>query len=225
MLDSAKVDDIFEYVRAQTNKIDPVLDQVQRPSFVDQLVESYIADIVLFLMEQLGPKRAEQFKRTHLQIQPPAAMTQYLSANKKQLGFEEDLLNDSSKALAAAGHYATVYGNGRLGEQTKALANTRSDLVATSAGEEYGNTKTMMLPDISGSRGSGTKKRYQNSGAKSVEQSRNMMTIPLADTLGNETTQANAMTGVQSMRESVEVSTGFDTKKWKRIINGNVEMI
>ena len=66
MLDSAKVDDIFEYVRAQTNKIDPVLDQVQRPSFVDQLVESYIADIVLFLMEQLGPKRAEQFKRTHL---------------------------------------------------------------------------------------------------------------------------------------------------------------
>ena len=68
MLDAAKVDDVFEYVRAQTNKIDPVLDQVQRPSFVDQLVESYIADIVLFMMEVLGPVRAEQFKRTHLQM-------------------------------------------------------------------------------------------------------------------------------------------------------------
>ena len=35
MLDASKVDDVFEYVRAQTNKIDPVLDQVQRPTFVD----------------------------------------------------------------------------------------------------------------------------------------------------------------------------------------------
>lgn len=66
MLDSSKVDDVFEYVRSQTNKIDPVLDKCKRPSFVDQLVESYIADLVLFLMEMLGPKRAEIFKRTHL---------------------------------------------------------------------------------------------------------------------------------------------------------------
>ena len=29
-------------------------------------MESYIADIVLFLLEALGPTRAEQFKRTHL---------------------------------------------------------------------------------------------------------------------------------------------------------------
>ena len=85
MLDKAKVDDIFEYVRSQTNKIDPVLDQVNRPSFVDQLVESYVADLVLFLMEVLGPKRAEIFKRTHLQIHPPTpTKTMYNTPGKKQ---------------------------------------------------------------------------------------------------------------------------------------------
>lgn len=89
MLDASKVDDVFEYVRAQTNKIDPVLDQVQRPSFVDQLVESYIADITLFMMEILGPKRAEQFKRTHLGIAPalpmPGQSTMYDTPGMKQL--------------------------------------------------------------------------------------------------------------------------------------------
>ena len=70
MLDSTSVDEVFEYVRAQTNKIDPVLDEVKRPAFIDQLIESYIADILLFLMEVLGPKRAEEFKKTHLKMQP-----------------------------------------------------------------------------------------------------------------------------------------------------------
>ena len=97
MLDASKVDDVFEYVRAQTNKIDPVLDQVQRPSFVDQLVESYIADIVLFMMEVLGPKRAEQFKRTHLGMQAPALQmpgqsTMYDTPGMKQLDGDTDLL-------------------------------------------------------------------------------------------------------------------------------------
>ena len=35
MLTSDEVDSVFEYVRAQTNKIDPVLATVQRPTFVD----------------------------------------------------------------------------------------------------------------------------------------------------------------------------------------------
>ena len=76
MLDGANVDDVFEYVRKQTNKIDPVLDQSNyKPGFVDQLVESYIADIALFLMEVLGPKRAEIFKRRHLNMRETAFTT------------------------------------------------------------------------------------------------------------------------------------------------------
>ena len=116
MLDASKVDDVFEYVRQQTNKIDPVLDQVQRPSFVDQLVESYIADLVLFLMELLGPKRAEQFKRTHLQILPPPASpkinlkTMYMTPGIKQFNQDADLLNEAGLAEAGANRYATVYG-------------------------------------------------------------------------------------------------------------------
>ena len=90
LLDSSKVDDVFEYVRAQTNKIDPVLDQNQKPKFVDQLVESYIADIVLFLMEILGPKRAEMFKRQHLQMRPPEAKTVYLTPGKQGSNFFND---------------------------------------------------------------------------------------------------------------------------------------
>ena len=66
LLSADTVDDVFEYVRAQTNKIDPVIGSLQRNSFIDQLVESYLADIMLFLLEQLGTTRAEQFKRTHL---------------------------------------------------------------------------------------------------------------------------------------------------------------
>ena len=68
MLTAGEVDAVFEYVRAQTNKIDPVLATVQRPTFVDQLVESYISDLILFMLETLGPVRSEQFKRAHLQI-------------------------------------------------------------------------------------------------------------------------------------------------------------
>ena len=66
LLDATKVDAVFDYVRAQTNKIDPVLASVHRPTFVDQLVESYVSDLILFMLETLGPVRAEQFKRTHL---------------------------------------------------------------------------------------------------------------------------------------------------------------
>ena len=75
MLTASKVDEVFEYVRAQTKKIDPVLKEAGRASFVDQLVESYIADIALFLMEVLGPKRAEIFKRRHLNMRETAFTT------------------------------------------------------------------------------------------------------------------------------------------------------
>ena len=35
LLDGSKVDEVFEYVRAQTNKIDPILAKVPRPTFAD----------------------------------------------------------------------------------------------------------------------------------------------------------------------------------------------
>ena len=101
MLDAGKVDDVFEYIRAQTNKIDPVLEQVQRPTFVDQLVESYIADIVLYMMEVLGPKRAEHFKTTHLQIRPPTpkTMSRYRSFDPYSTN-TETYGNDQMKATS-----------------------------------------------------------------------------------------------------------------------------
>lgn len=88
LLTSETVDDVFEYVRAQTNKIDPVIGSLQRASFIDQLVESYIADIMLFLLEQLGTQRAEQFKRMHLGFKPDKTFT---SPMKKRFEEEEDI--------------------------------------------------------------------------------------------------------------------------------------
>ena len=52
-----------------------------------------------------------------------------------------------------------------------------------------------------------------------------MNTIPL-ESMGNESTAQNmtaANTG--TLRESIETTTVFDTKKWKKMINGNVDMI
>ena len=110
MLDASRVDDVFEYVRSQTNKIDPVLDKVDRPSFVDQLVESYIADLVLYLMEILGPKRAEIFKRTHLQMQAqtPTSKTMYLTPGKKHFLQDQDMVETGG---VMDHRYNTVYGN------------------------------------------------------------------------------------------------------------------
>ena len=55
-----------------------------------------------------------------------------------------------------------------------------------------------------------------------------MKTIPIVDSVGNEmtTTMHAATTAVpNSIRDSQEELSQFDTKKWKKIINGNVEMI
>jgi len=61
------------------------------------------------------------------------------------------------------------------------------------------------------------KKRNNNIGSKSLDHPR-MATIPIVDSMGNEF-------GVNQNTESAETLTVFDTKKWKRIINGNVEII
>ena len=104
MLDGANVDDVFEYVRKQTNKIDPVLDQSNyKPGFVDQLVESYIADIILFLMELLGPKRADNFKRVHLQLVTPSPA-----------GLSEKHFGKDADDLVEAGRYKTAYAGGHV---------------------------------------------------------------------------------------------------------------
>ena len=54
-----------------------------------------------------------------------------------------------------------------------------------------------------------------------------MGTIAIVDSLGNETTLVNQ--GQSSLptqvNESAEQASAFDTKKWKKIINGNVDMI
>ena len=77
-------------------------------------MESYIADIALFLMETLGPKRAEIFKRTHLGIKPEkplmAAQTIYTTPGKKQADPDNDLLNDSRNPQ----RYSTLYGSGHM---------------------------------------------------------------------------------------------------------------
>ena len=48
-----------------------------------------------------------------------------------------------------------------------------------------------------------------------------MTTVPIVDSLGND----EGMKMNMNLRESSEVTTSFDTKKWKRMINGNVDMI
>ena len=68
-----------------------------------------------------------------------------------------------------------------------------------------------------------SKKYSNNIGSKSVDNPR-MGTIPIETTNGNIETQAN-MPVPNSLRESVESISTFDTKKWRRMINGNVEMI
>lgn len=49
-----------------------------------------------------------------------------------------------------------------------------------------------------------------------------MPTIAIVDSLGNETEGAVNNLPTES---GAEVVTAFDTKKWRKIINGNVDMI
>ena len=51
-----------------------------------------------------------------------------------------------------------------------------------------------------------------------------MATIPL-ESLGNETQQTGVGNLPTQVRESSEANMTFDTRKWKKIINGNVDMI
>ena len=65
-------------------------------------------------------------------------------------------------------------------------------------------------------------RRATNMGSKSVDQPR-MATIPIIESVGSE--ENNLVKMNTSLRESAEQTASFDTKKWKRIINGNVDMI
>jgi len=65
MLKAKIIDQISIYVRNQTNKVQPILDNLQKASATDQLVESYIADIVLYMFQLMGSVRAEEFQQTH----------------------------------------------------------------------------------------------------------------------------------------------------------------
>ena len=150
-----------------------MLDQVQRPSFIDQLVESYIADIVLFLMEVLGPKRAEQFKRTHLQISPVAAQTLYATPGK-EFAADNDMLGGSVNP-----RYQTVYG--KLGKPSKLqhspkLSGTKFE-VATSGSDDIYNNMSLQLPNIEMTRNS--ERSIKKGKLKPIT------TVPIIDSLGN----------------------------------------
>ena len=66
LLSGDSIELISEYVAAQTVKINPVLQSLQRPKYIDQLVESYIADLCLYMFEVMGPRRTSDFKKKHL---------------------------------------------------------------------------------------------------------------------------------------------------------------
>lgn len=150
----------------------------------------------------------------------------------------KNFLNDNDMVETsgmADGRYKTMYGVGKMGHGGKPVKRvgiiTQLDRVddfdggATSAGEE-----NMTLPRIGNSMEihsiseRDTKRRSNNMGSKSVDQPRTMGTIPIIDSLGNESEQ-RAIQMNSTMRDSYEQTTSFDTKKWKRMINGNVEMI
>lgn len=99
--------------------------------------------------------------------------------------------------------------------------------MTTTIGEDQNNS--LSLPRINNSMDlhsiseRDSKKYSNNIGSKSVEHPR-MGTVPIETTNGNIETQAN-MAVPDSVRVSVESISAFDTKKWKRMINGNVDMI
>jgi len=68
----------------------------------------------------------------------------------------------------------------------------------------------------------GSIRGHKGNGAKSVEPRSVMNTIPL-ESIGNESTAQNL--GPDTVTESIDTTTIFDTKKWKKMINGNVTMI
>ena len=130
--------------------------EASRASFVDQLVESYIADIALFLMEILGPKRAEIFKRRHLNMRETAFTTTARSPDPTKMSGNSktsDLVKIEEGGMgqlgaATPGRYKTVYGKmmkqkGRRNLNNSLTEGVRVDLDATSAGADLHN---MTLP-------------------------------------------------------------------------------
>lgn len=61
MLKAKIIDQFSTYVRNQTNKVQPFLDNLQKASAIDKLVESYMADIVVYMFSLIGSVRAEEF--------------------------------------------------------------------------------------------------------------------------------------------------------------------
>ena len=89
------------------------------------------------------------------------------------------------------------------------------------------------LPEINRSLdlASESKRRHSNKGVKLVDpvqlqaaQHRTSTALPTVDSLGLDS-QAQAVTVPATAASMSEANTRFDTLKWKRLINGNVEMI
>jgi len=43
----------------------PIVDTMPKSSAVDQLVESFVADAIMYMLESMGPARADEFKMKH----------------------------------------------------------------------------------------------------------------------------------------------------------------
>ena len=198
-------------------------------------MESYIADLVLFLMELLGPKRSEIFKRTHLGIKPEkplAAQTLYNTPGGKNKE-ADDLMGASRNDRYAT----TMYGSAAAHKRGKTQLPENNLMPGSAISEEY---QTLQLPaldsrSLDGGAGTGPvsekksshrKSKNQNSGSKSVEPRGVMTTIPL-ESLGNESTAQNLATAANpvTVRDSLDSTAVFDTKKWKKMLNGNISMI
>jgi len=72
MLDTSVVDEISLYLKQQAQKLSPILASIapEKAYLSNQLVESYISDLILYLFERLGPLRTSTFKQKHFQIEP-----------------------------------------------------------------------------------------------------------------------------------------------------------
>jgi hypothetical protein len=67
MLQTHQVDEICDYVKSQQTKLAPILRQIpHKPNLINQLVESFCKDLLIYLLETIGQDRTDDFKRKYM---------------------------------------------------------------------------------------------------------------------------------------------------------------